>query len=306
MKKLVFILTILNFNFQLLTFNCIAQPNGGFENWSNVNNYQDPDNWQTFNILSIVSSSNLLSAFKATGVDKHSGNYALKLKTISVISNPNPQMLPDTIGDVFTGKITISPPSLMYGFFYTGRPEKLEFWSKYMPVGNDTGGARVILRKWNGTAPDTIATGETNIIATGAYTLFQINLMYSSTALPDTATIIFASSKSAAIARVGSTLYLDDVAFTGWVGIDDFRTSTANKVKIFPNPAKDNLSIFVQIDDAKNVQVVDSSGKLVGVYKIQNSGAKINTSTFAEGVYFYEIRDKKDMILTTEKFNVIK
>ena len=284
---------------------CFSQLNGGFENWSTEYNYEKPDNWQTFNFLSVTFPPNPLSAFKGTGVDKHSGNYALKLKTIFVNNNPVPGTIADTIGRVFTGKITISPPSLHLGFPFVGRPEKLEFWCKYNPVGTDEAGAAVILQRWNGNGNDTIATGLTTITAIASYTLFQINLTYLSTALPDSAGIVFASSRRTEQARVGSALYIDDVLFTGWVGIDEPKLCSEN-IKIFPNPAKDNVNILAQMEEADNVQVADAAGKAVGIYKIQNYKVNLNTSAFSNGLYFYEIRDRKDRILNKGKFSVAK
>jgi hypothetical protein len=303
MKKLVFILIILTLNFELSTFICFAQPNGGFESWSIVNGNERPDNWQTLNFLS--SFGNPVSAFKASGADKHSGDWALKLKTVYLINNPAPHTLQDSIGDIFTGKIILSPPSLKFGIPFTGRPEKLEFWCKYIPVGTDVAGAFALLQKWNGTKQDTIAYGDVKIYTTLTYTLFQINLDYHSTISPDTVTIAFSSSYSKLLVRAGSTLYIDDVVFTGWVGIDEHSVFD-DKVKIFPNPAKDNVTIHAQIDAADNMRVVDVSGKLTGEYKIQNYETIINTTVLAEGIYFFEIRDKKDGILTKGKFNVIR
>ncbi len=280
-----------------------AQSNGGFENWTSQNTYENPDYWETLNIASTIS--NPVSAFKATGIDKHSGNYALKIKTIFFSNNPVPNLLWDTMGYAFLGKINVSPPSTKMGTPYTGRPEKLEFWAKYIPVGADVGGATVVLQKWNGTNTDTIADGYLVIDTTMTYTFFQVNLFYYSTVLPDTLVITFASSLKKANARVGSTLYIDDVALTGWVGVDE-HNNFEEKVKVFPNPAKESVTISAKIKEADNIQVVDASGKPAGGYKIQNDKTDINTSQFAEGFYLYEIRDKKNKILTTGKFNVVK
>ena len=306
MKKLIIIVAILTFNFQLFTLNCCAQPNAGFENWNTALTLQEPDSWQTFNFLALTSPPNDLSAFKATGIDKHSGNYALMLKTIFVHNNPSPQLIRDTMTGVFTGKIRLSPVSIKYGSPYTGRPEKLEFWAKYSPVGNDIGANVVFLLKWNGTGHDTIASGKVDIPPTTAYTLFEAALTYRLPGLPDSASILFSSSKYVTGARVGSTLFVDDVLFTGWVGIDESTMNAADKVQLFPNPAKDNLNILLWFQEADNVQVIDASGKLAGTYKIQNYTANINTSAFAGGIYFYEIRDKKNTVLTKGKFSVVK
>ncbi|MES2139318.1 MAG: T9SS type A sorting domain-containing protein [Bacteroidota bacterium] len=301
MKKSIIIFGILGFTILC----CKAQPNGGFENWSTSFNSQSPDGWQTLNFLGVFNPPNPTSAFKATGVDKHSGNAALKIKTIFVNNNPSPGGIDDTVGLVFTGKINLAPPSFKYGFPYVGRPQKLEFWCKYLPVGNDTGGARIVMRKWNGSGNDTIATGETQITTTIAYTLFKVDLIYFSTELPDSASIIFGSSESARHARVGSTIYVDDVALTGYVGINQYDLY-AGKVKAFPNPAKDELNIIAEIDDANNVKIMDALGKFIGVYKIQNNKVVINISPFPPGIYFYDVCDKNDKTLTKGKFNILR
>jgi hypothetical protein len=283
--------------------NSLAQPNSSFENWSTVYGSENPDNWQTLNFLSMFT--NPISSFKATGVDKHSGNYALKLKTIYLNNNPLPGTIDDTIGYFFTGKISISPPSLKLGIPYVGRPQKLEFWAKYLPVGTDLAGASVILQRWNGIKTDTISTGSVIIDTTENYTFFQIDLTYNSPELSDTLIIGFSSSYKRILARVGSTIYVDDVALTGWVGIDE-QNKYADIVKIFPNPATDIVNILAKTDEADNVQITDISGKDMGLYKFQNYNVNINIGLFAEGIYLYEIRNKKNNPLNKGKFNVVK
>lgn len=301
MKKLMIISVILIF---APTFQGKAQPNGGFENWSTVYSILEPDNWQTLNFVSL-NPPNPLSAFRVTGIDKHSGNYALKLKTVYFDNNPFPSEIGDSTGAVFTGKITLSPFAYKYGFPYTGRPEKLEFWSKYTPVGGDTAGALVILKKWNGIESDTIAIGGANINETTGYSPFQADLVYYSDELPDSAVIGFAASKTPLTARLNSTLYVDDVIFSGWVGINQL-DKNADLVKIFPNPASNNVNILSSIEAADNIQVSDAAGKIVGRYKIRNCEVNINTSVFADGIYIFEIRDKKDRMLSKGKFNVVR
>ncbi len=301
MKKAVITLVFLT----SLFLNAVSQPNSGFENWSTEFNYQSPDGWQTLNFISVFLAPNSLSAFKATGVDKHSGNYALKLKSIFINNNPLPDLVNDTIGYVFTGKVNVSPPSLKFGIPYVGRPEKLEVWAKYFPVGMDLAGVSITLKKWNGTRSDTIAYGDIIIDSTLTYSLFQIDIAYRSNELSDTMIIGFASSYKKSNARVGSTLYIDDVALTGWVGIEE-KNIYIDKVKVFPNPATDAININAQMEEADNIQLIDVSGKSIRNYKIQNYNANINTALFAEGIYFYEIRDRENKSIFIGKFNVVK
>jgi hypothetical protein len=183
----------------------IAQPNSGFENWSTEFSYENPDDWQTLNFLSLTTPPNPLSAFKAIGLEKYAGNYSLIIKTIYINNNPIPGSVADTFGCVFKGKITISPASIREGFPYTARPEKLQFYSKYTPVGNDIAGAVALLKKQNINtgAIDTIAVGSIDIAPTVQYTLFTINLEYRDNInLPDSAVIAFYSSRDPSAARI--------------------------------------------------------------------------------------------------------
>ena len=289
----------------LLQLNCIAQPNGGFENWTSEFSYDNPDGWETLNFLSLTSPPNPVSVFKASGIDRHSGIYAMKIKTVYFNNNPSPYYIDDSTGVAFTGKITVSPFSYIRGFPYTNRPEKLEFWSKYIPVGNDSAGLVVILTKWNGLNFDTIGGGGIVLSSTPNYSLFQISLNYYSNELPDSAFIAFLSSRKPSIARVGSKLFIDDVQFTGWVGIAE-QNIFSEKVKTFPNPVRDNITISAKIEEAKNIRIFNISGELAGIYEIQDYKACINTSLFAEGLYLYEILDKKNKILFQDKFSVIR
>ncbi len=283
---------------------CKAQPNGSFENWSTIFGIEEPDNWQTGNAFSLLSPPNPLSAFKATGIDKHSGNYALKLRTVFLNNNPDSTIFPDSFGVAFTGKVNYNPVAVTYGYPYTGRPEKLEFWAKYLPVGIDRASVGVVLKKWNGTTSDTVASGSLTFSQVLQYTLFQINLIYRSTELPDSAEIGLASSNKNAV-RVGSMLFIDDLAYTGNVGIGE-KHIYADKVNVFPNPAKGNVTIQTVLEEADNVKVIDALGRPYGIYKINNYKTDINTSLFAEGIYYCEIRDKKNKILTKCKFNTVK
>ncbi len=89
------------------------------------------------------------------------------------------------------------------------------------------------------------------------------------------------------------------------MGIDQYDLYV-HKVKAFPNPAKDELNIIAEIDDASNVKVMDALGKFIGIYKIQNTKVVINTSLLPTGIYFYDVCDKNDRTLTKGKFNRLR
>jgi len=74
-------------------------------------------------------------------------------------------------------------------------------------------------------------------------------------------------------------------------------------VKIYPNPAKDNLNIFTEYDArwiGKDIHVIDMSGRIVFKTVISSSVQSLNTSHLAPGVYF--IRLEKDGEKLMRKF----
>ena len=282
-----------------------AQPNGGFENWTSEFSYEVPDSWQTLNFLSMSTPPVELSAFKAIGLDKHSGNYALKLKTVLVDEYDFPELLGDSIGGAYTGKINFSPFFYQFGFPYTGRPEKLEFWAKYSPVGNDTAAAAVVLRRWNGFGHDTIAVKIINILPSPVYTQYHLDVEYNLNALPDSAVIAFYPSKDSVVSRINSTLFVDDVAFTGWVGIND-KEKTDNRVKVFPNPAKNQITILASDGNSERIRIRNMSGKEVFAGSGIDHKFFINTTEFAPGLYFFELMDNTNNVSRHGKFNIIR
>jgi len=306
MKKALIIIISLILNSESIS----SQDNPGFENWlapvtSGTNTYQEPVSWQTFNFL--VPFGNPVSVFRVGGTDKYSGNYALKVKTVFFTNKLGVITFPDSIGLVFNGKIIFSPPSYKIGSPYTTRSEKFSFYAKYSPVGNDTGMVVVTLHKKSSTGRDTIATGQINVNAIGSYSLFQITLNYRSNGTPDTAAIAFASSKTKASTRVGSEIFIDDVAFSGSVpiGIKE-NNAYSSKINLFPNPSNNLVTINSTFDDADKVEVINFLGVGMGTFKFLNNSANINTNLFNSGSYFYRIFDKKNKVLTTGKFSVVK
>ena len=60
--------------------------------------------------------------------------------------------------------------------------------------------------------------------------------------------------------------------------------------KIFPNPAKDYLNVtFSNEMTGKEISVYDASSKKIFNQTITDSSIKIQTQTFAKGVYFFKV-----------------
>lgn len=302
MKKIAVLICLLFFS---LLDSTAQIPNPGFENWESEFFSEKPTGWQTLNFLSFFT--NPLSAFKVSGIDKHSGNYALKIKSVHLHNNPMPSVLDDTMGVAFTGLITISPTSYKYGFPINQRYEKLTFWSKYIPVGEDEAGMQVQFTRWNGIKRDTIADGDIILHEQPTYHLFELNISnYYSNDVPDTAIIFFGSSRKSSLARLGSVLYIDDLEFTGWVGIDEKTEQQKNPCKVFPNPAKDHISFLINTNDVHAIEIKDIYGRTVNTFTVYDKTTTINTDFMAVGTYFYTLMDKDRKNISTGHFNVVK
>lgn len=282
-----------------------AQPNAGFENWESEFGAESPVGWQTLNFLSLMGNPH--SSFKVGGLEKFAGNYSLKIKSVNISANPLPAVFDDTMGGVFTGEINISPAYYKYGFSYSGRPEYLDFWYKYLPVGDDFGAAIVVLTKWNGVKRDTIAQTDTVLYHNPTYQKFHLKLNYRSEEIADTAVILFGSSNDKDFARVGSTLFLDELSFTGWVGIDEQSKNKKEDVRFFPNPAKNKINILLKNkNEHATLQIINANGKIIHNQQLNLFNNEIDVEQYPPGVYFYKIMDDNKYCFATGKFTVVK
>ncbi|MFY9309283.1 MAG: T9SS type A sorting domain-containing protein [Bacteroidia bacterium] len=300
MKKVSLVIIVF-----LTSFLSRAQPNPGFEDWTNQFGLLEPDGWQTLNFLTMLTPPNPASAFRVGGIDAHSGNYALKLKTVYLNNKPDVVDLGDTTGGCYTGQIILTPVSSAVGFPYTGRPEKLKFWARYIPVGADEGRAGVLLKKTNGNGFDTVGFGIMYLTETPVYSFFEVDIDYKSNALPDSAVIAFATSKNSLSARVNSTMFVDDVSFSGYVGISE-SVITSDKVKLFPNPAPSRVEVTVESENAEIVVLSDMSGKELLRQPLINKYVLIDVGPLPVGMYMYDIRDNRNKVLFRDKLNVLR
>jgi len=92
-----------------------------------------------------------------------------------------------------------------------------------------------------------------------------------------------------------SYYYIDDVSVVDCtVGINEIE-SYKNKIKLMPNPARDELRIMSDELRIKNIEVCDVLNNVVlveGAEAIEKN-IKINVSNFAKGVYFVKVFSDK-------------
>lgn len=295
-------------------FNGTAQaPDLMFENWGDAAppfvTIDDPVGWATLNALTAVGTDT--SVTKET-IAPNQGLISAKIMTVDVVGAaiPNPYTTGDidTAGILVMGKIVISPPGLAYGKPMSGRPATLAFTCKYSPMPGDSAFVLAYLTRYNGSSRDTIAWGK---YATGATTTTfaanSLTMNYDplfSTVWADTM-LVFASSSvySHPGAKIGSTFYVDAMSWSGYTGITEaIQPST---ISIYPNPAVNNIS-FTSSVNADAVEVLDITGRKVGVFSMIGNALTIETSSFSSGMYIFNVLNDKKEVVSRGKFEVTK
>jgi hypothetical protein len=313
MKKLLLSLSAI----ALLAAGTQAQtaPDLGFETWNAIAppfiTIKDPAGWASLNALTVTGTPQ--SVFQETS-SVAAGTSAAKIVTVKIASGttiPNPYGGNlDTAGILGVGKINTSPPGFTYGYTFAAKPGVLTFQSKYTPVGNDSAFVLIYLTHWNTSVPahrDTVATGKYGTgAATSAYAMQSITVNYKPafmTVVPDSEQIFISASVYAHDgAQIGSTFYVDALAWSAFVSTNDI-DAVKGSVTAYPNPGNSRIAIASTVD-AKAVMVMDITGRVIGSYDMNANTAEIETSEFAAGVYTYMVIDNNKLVINRGKFDV--
>lgn len=250
--------------------------NGGFENWTNLLFFYEPQGYVTTNYASVLLGGGGLpraNVSRATAI-KNTGTYSAKLESYAV----NAGDTSGVPGAMVTGVLDLANTTIAPGFPYSNRPSEVRGFYKYTQ-GNrpDSGLVSVILTKY-----DSLAVGPFNVVGAGFAFLsesaasgmqaFNIPILYTQEMQPDTAIIIISTSSSfsggfdtAALtsAPVGSILYIDDLSFFGSVGIEKVDELLA--AQAYPNPAQNSLNIkfYIAQNSSSKIELFSIDGKLV-------------------------------------------
>ena len=88
------------------------------------------------------------------------------------------------------------------------------------------------------------------------------------------------------------------------LGVSEY-TALSNET-VYPNPAQNEINFVADASKQKAIQLFDVTGRLIDTYSVLDEKTTINTSNFANGVYFYSIIGKDNSILTRGKFAITK
>lgn len=260
--------------------------NPGFESWEVKGDYTDPANWNTLNALVDFG----FDASTTQTTDAHSGNYAVKLESITSPFN-------DLSGVLCTGPILDDQFNADFSrmkIAFSGAPQKFEFYYKSDPEPGDTSIVFMCLTRWNASLEktDTIATAiKLFYDSVGAYTQASITFEYESSLAPDSMFIIASSSANGFTPTVGSVLILDDLLLVyGPTAIEENKTASVS-VELFPNPASSLVNVQSKTG-TQELWLTDYSGKTV--YNTTVNINQIDVTNFDNGIYFLTVLDQNN------------
>lgn len=285
-------------------------PNAGFESWGTTAGEDiQPTGWMSYNVFTFSlfdpSNQNPTSVTQAGTPDNYQGNYSARIETVTLVNNPSPSDIPGTAGALFTGAVVFSPPYMFPGYASQQRPASLSYYAKYTPAGADSAYCFVSITRWNGSSRDTIAVGWDGMTsAISSYQQRTVAMVYDpahANTIPDTISILFsASSPIAPVA--GSVLWVDAVAFSGYVGVDEIANN--NGVSVYPNPSATITQFDVAVDNAAQVVVYDMTGREVSRENFNGKVARVNSAELANGSYRYSIISNEAEVLSRGQFAV--
>ena len=262
-----------------ISFHASSQtiPNNGFETWATnpPTPFESAEGWAGG--PSITKSSNA-----------HSGSFAMQLQT-AVFTNPNNGATDTISGNAFTGTPGMGPgmPGTP-GFAFTARPDSLTGWYTFSPVGNDVNEIRVTLSRWDAITlqREEIANTVFSCNPSDFYSRFSFPSQYSSSNIPDTASIEIRSSNSPMEAPIlGSILLVDDLEFTSADQTGFSIVESSSSFRYFPNPANDFMSVSSRNNE--KIKIINALGQTIESIQLNaNSIIRISTFNYSNGIYF--------------------
>lgn len=293
MKKIFTVLSLMAFNY---TSQAQAIVSADMETWSNYTvasvPLQKPTGWASSDsvICPIVFLSTTPPAYtprvtKSTSVF-HSSTASAKLES------PATDTFPTLITNAVI-KINLST----YAYSFSGgtpvskRIAFVKAWTQYShTAAKDTGRMLVYATKVGigaGGKDSVIGQGEAEVTLSSSFVQKEVFVKYvDATTVPDRIIVAFQPSKLA-VRPGGTIMYVDDVTISDPTGIE---TPLFNdqSIKVYPNPALNELHISSDLKQTLKVQLYNSTGQLV-LSQYINQNADLNVSALTPGNYIYVI-----------------
>ncbi len=278
MKSILRLLLLTSFMYS----NVHAQniPNGGFENWTNMGSYFEPDGWGTLN--SVTSAQSIYTVTR--GNPGYPGSYFIKITSLSAGAMG---VIPGIAVSGTINSVTMAPES---GFAYNQRPANLSGSWQHMIWGSSQGYIDIQLTRWDGSQRISVASAHRALTGMAMnWASFSIPLIYTDGNNPDTCMIILSASGP----QPANCDYLwgDNLTFNGTVSGNAEATQNVG-IRIYPNPAKETVFISTQRDDRKitDLNLMDLSGRIIKSYPAINCihGTPVSLEGIPAGTYLIQ------------------
>ncbi len=266
-------------------------PNAGFESWTSMGTYSNPDGWATLNDYTTMAGVYTATA----GTPGSPGNSYLKLTSKTVgptVAN----------GIAVSGQLDPATMQPISGFAFNQQPASLTGKWQHMIYGTSQGSISVTLTRWDAGMNMRMPVASGNVTLSGmamSWANFTIPLTYSDTQAPDTCIIVMKASGANPTNQ--DYLWVDNLAFSGNVaGITE--ASLLSDVSVFPNPAKNNVQVAVNVKEQTSlkVELINFSGAILMEQNMESiSGQQsmmLDVSTLAPGHYWLKIQDDKGSV----------
>lgn len=260
-------------------------PNHQFEDWNTLS-FEEPENWTSINLISVLSGNSKVSVQKST--DAYEGNYAARVESVAF----------EFFGQADTaGILAISDLSGNSGFAYSGGHNLFQFYYKFEPENPNVDKAfvNVQMRNDGNVLNDFIM----ELSPSQTYTRAQLEISDLPEA-PDSCQIFFIVGVSDTIDftyNLGSVLYLDALSFENGVGVDNFRFEQVTDL-VSPNPAESLIFIAPEIldQDIEWMEILDMNGRKLR--HLVGSRESIDLSGMQSGLYLLRVATQDKLLLT--------
>lgn len=299
LKKKTILLTVLINTFLLcnITFSQLI-PNADFEEWQQEGSFLNPIGWGTsnFSVLSIITFNPVFQE----NSDVQSGSSCVKLETVEQNISGDIVRVAGliTLGS-FDIDLSTRQAVVKGGIPFSKRPSLLSGYYKYSTSGLDSCVMSIFLTKFNQNTKvsDTIGTGLFTSSNQSEWALFEAPINYSSSENPDSMNIVILSSDTS-IFDTGSTLFVDNIFLDITSSVSPF--CNKDEITVFPNPAKDILTINLNSDIFLNVSysIINTMGQIVLSSKLHFYEESLDISKLAPGVYFVKITSENNLLFT--------
>ena len=285
MKKFTIILTVLI----AMTIKTNAQiPNGGFETWENYVDdytgyvYQKPDLWNGALPNGWIPSYSIQK--NPESYPAGTGQYSMKIQPDIANGVRGVAGSYDSTCIIVNGQL---PPTFAINY----RPASLYLYYKCFPFGGDTIMCTAYFYK-NGVVIGNSVFETTTTVPT--WTPLEIPTHYTTSDIPDSATIFF-STAIYILHSSESTLYVDNLSFTGFVTSNPEIKSENTNFNLYPNPASDIVTLNIENKNnaGLTLNIYSLAGTLVKSEILKQNQRQINIVDLSDGIYIVEIKSKE-------------